>query len=84
VVSDAATLVAPSAADIDRLAREALARMPDWVRARLGGLVLLVEELADDDMLADLDIDDPFELTGLYDGLGGEDPGDAPPAGPTG
>ena len=32
-------------------------------------MVLRVEEFADDETLADLGIEDPFELTGVYEGL---------------
>lgn len=60
---------APSLADIDRLAREALAALPPQFAARLGGVVLRVADFADDATLADLGIEDPFELTGLYDGV---------------
>ena len=66
---DWADRLAPSAADIDALARAAFARMPQAVRARCPDLVILVEELADDETLDDLGIEDPFELTGLYDGV---------------
>ncbi|MGF1660300.1 MAG: metallopeptidase family protein [Rubrimonas sp.] len=62
-------LAAPSAADIDALARMAFADMPEAFRARCPDLVIRVEELADDDTLDELDIDDPFELTGLFDGV---------------
>ena len=61
--------LAPSAADIDALARAALARTPEAFRARCPDLVILVEELADAETLDALGIEDPFELTGLYDGV---------------
>lgn len=60
---------APSAGEIERLARAALARMPDPFRAHLDGIVLIVEEFADDETLDALGIEDPFELTGLYHGV---------------
>lgn len=60
---------APSLADIDRLARGALAALPAAFATRLGPLILRVEDFADDATLADMGIDDPFELTGLYDGV---------------
>jgi predicted Zn-dependent protease with MMP-like domain len=64
-----ADLSAPSLADVERLAQEALARLPGDVRAACAGLVVLVEDFADEHTLADLGIEDPFELTGLYDGI---------------
>jgi predicted Zn-dependent protease with MMP-like domain len=74
----AADLTAPSAADIDALARAALARLPAPFRARCPDVVLAVEDLADDDTLDALGIQDPFELTGLYNGAGPDGAGDAP------
>lgn len=35
----------------------------------LGDIILLVEEFADEETLAELGIADPFELTGLYEGI---------------
>ncbi len=42
--------------------------MPEAFRAFLTDVVLRVEELAEDEVLAELGIEDPFELTGLYTG----------------
>jgi predicted Zn-dependent protease with MMP-like domain len=60
--------LAPDAAAIERLADEAIARLPDPFRRHLDGVVLRVEEFADEAALRELGIDDPFELTGLYTG----------------
>ena len=60
--------LAPSADEIEAMARAALARLPAPFAAHLDGVVLLVEEFADDELLAELGIDDPFELTGVYEG----------------
>jgi predicted Zn-dependent protease with MMP-like domain len=59
---------APDAAEIERLADAAIARMPEHFRRHLDGVVLRVEEFADDDVLAELGIEDAFELSGLYTG----------------
>lgn len=60
---------APSAADIEALARASLQRLPEPFAAHLKEVVLTVEDLADEATLSDMGIDDPFELTGLYHGL---------------
>ncbi len=60
---------APSAAEIEAIARAALARLPDQFRAHLGDVLLQVEEFADDEVLDDLGIEDPFDLTGVYEGV---------------
>ena len=59
---------APSAETIERLARAALARIPEPFATHLRDVVLLVEEFADDDTLDAMGIEDPFDLTGLYHG----------------
>lgn len=60
---------APDLATIEALAhsaREALG--PPWADAA-AQVVIRVEDIADPGMLAELGIEDPFELTGLYDGI---------------
>ena len=61
--------MAPSAAEIERIARASLERLPEPFAAHLKDVVLIVDELADDRTLDDMRIEDPFELTGLYHGL---------------
>ena len=58
----------PSAADMEAVARAAMARLPDQFRRHLGDIVLRVEEVADAQTLAALGIDDPLRLSGLYHG----------------
>ena len=60
---------APSATEIEAIARASLQRLSEPFASHLREVVLLVEELADDETLRAMDIDDPFELTGLYHGL---------------
>jgi len=60
---------APSLEEFDALARDALSRLPAPFRALCGDVVLHVADFADNDTLADLSIDDPFELTGLFEGI---------------
>lgn len=59
---------APSAADIERLARAALARIPEPFASHLADVVLIVEDFADDETLDAMGIEDPFDLSGLYHG----------------
>ncbi len=53
---------------LERLADAAVARLPEEFRRHLDGVVVRIEEFADDDVLAELGIEDAFELTGLYSG----------------
>ncbi len=59
----------PLADEIEMMARGALARLPAEFARHLGDVVLRVEEFASDEVLADLGIDNPFELSGLYEGI---------------
>jgi predicted Zn-dependent protease with MMP-like domain len=59
---------APDAAEIERLAEAAIARLPEQFRVHLKGVVLRVEEFATDEVLESLGIEDPFDLSGLYSG----------------
>ena len=59
---------APSADEIEAMARDALAALPDEFRAHLGDIVFAVEEFADEETLAALGIDHPLDLSGLYHG----------------
>ncbi|MBO9499830.1 MAG: metallopeptidase family protein [Novosphingobium sp.] len=61
--------IAPSAEEIEALARAALERLPAQFRVHLGDIVLLVEDFADQETLDEMGIADPFELTGIYEGL---------------
>jgi predicted Zn-dependent protease with MMP-like domain len=61
--------LAPSLNDIERLARAAWAEVPDTFRAMAGDVLFRVEDLASPEILADLGIEDPFELSGLYHGV---------------
>jgi predicted Zn-dependent protease with MMP-like domain len=59
---------APGAADIEEIARAALAPLPPEFARHLGDVVLIVEEFADEETLDSLGIEDPFDLTGVYHG----------------
>ncbi len=59
---------APTLDDIEMIARAALERLPEPFAGYLRGVVLRVEDFASDDLLDQLGIEDPFELTGLYSG----------------
>ena len=59
----------PSLDDFDRLAREAWEALPPQFRAMAGDVMFRIEDFAEPDILNELDIEDPFELTGLYQGV---------------
>jgi predicted Zn-dependent protease with MMP-like domain len=59
----------PSEDDIHALAEAALAALPPRLAAHVKGVAILVENLADDETLAEMGIETPWELTGLYHGV---------------
>lgn len=61
-------MIAPDAATFERLARQAMAALPDKFREHLDGVRIRIEDFADDQTLAALGIDDAWDLTGLYHG----------------
>src|SRR5687767_2625505 len=60
---------APSAAEIEAIARRVIEGLPEPFAAHIGDVVLQVEDFADDATLEAMGFDDPFELTGLYEGI---------------
>jgi predicted Zn-dependent protease with MMP-like domain len=58
----------PSADEIEAIARAALKSLPVPFASSLWDVVLIVDDFADDETLAAMGIEDPFDLTGLYEG----------------
>ena len=61
--------LAPSLDDFARLAREAFDGLPEPFRSLAADVVIRVDDFADDETLAMMEMEDPFELTGLYHGV---------------
>ncbi len=59
----------PSLADLDALAREAFAAIPDELRVHAAEVIIRVVEFADDETVREMGLDSAFELTGLYSGV---------------
>ncbi len=69
----------PSADEIEAIARAALVGLPEPFASHLQDVVLQVDELAEAELLAELGIDHPLDLTGVYEGVPiGEKSVDAP------
>lgn len=58
-----------SAPEIEALAQAARAALPAEIRAAAADVIVQVVDWPDAQMLQDLDIRDPIQLTGLYDGI---------------
>lgn len=62
-------MVAPDLAAFEEMAERAVRELPDAFRARLGPLVVHVQDFAEPELLEEMGIENPFELTGLYSGV---------------
>ncbi|PLK23735.1 neutral zinc metallopeptidase [Porphyrobacter sp. TH134] len=62
-------LPAPSTAEFEAEAHGVVARLPAAFRRALSEVVIRVEEFAAAEQLEAVGIEDPFELTGLYEGV---------------
>ncbi len=60
---------APSLGDIEALAAEAYATIPDELRRNVGDVVIRIEEFPDAETEEEMDLDGPFDLLGLYRGV---------------
>ncbi len=60
--------LAPSLDDFAALAQDALARLPEPFRGLAGQVHMRVADFAEEDLLEEMGIDDPFALTGVYRG----------------
>ena len=58
----------PDAEAIAAFAERALAAIPAALRRHVAGVVIVVEDLADDALVAEMELDSAWELTGLYHG----------------
>jgi predicted Zn-dependent protease with MMP-like domain len=59
----------PSLADIEALAKQALAGLPRRFTDQLGPVVVRVDEFPDPETEAAMRLDSPFDLLGLYRGV---------------
>jgi predicted Zn-dependent protease with MMP-like domain len=59
----------PSADEIEAIARRTLLALPEPFESHLRHVVLLIEDFADEETLEAMGIDDPFDLTGIYEGI---------------
>lgn len=59
----------PSADEMEAIARRVLGSLPEPFAESLRDVVLLIEDFADEETLAEMGIDEPFDLTGIYEGI---------------
>jgi len=68
-------LVAPNLDDFEELAREIFERLPDAFRRKCGQILFRIEDLPDDDVIAEMELESPFDILGLFQGVDVTQPG---------
>jgi len=56
----------PSLADIDALAQAAVERLPAQFQSHLQSVILRVEDFPDETVMAEMALESPFDILGLY------------------
>lgn len=69
-MTDLAPLKAPTLEDFERLADEAYARLPAEFRALTGAVIIKVDDFPTDEVLEEMGAESPFDLLGLFQGVG--------------
>ena len=68
-MTDWVPLIPPDLAAFEQMAEQALLALPDPYRRAAMQVALRIEDFASDEMLDEMEIENPFELTGLYEGI---------------
>jgi predicted Zn-dependent protease with MMP-like domain len=79
--SDWPNAKAPSLDEFESIAATAFADLPEHFRKLCGGLLIRVEDFPDDEVAKDMEIESPFELLGLFTGIGMAEDGAVPETG---
>jgi predicted Zn-dependent protease with MMP-like domain len=61
-------ILAPSIDDIETLGLEALSMIPEALRRRVEDVIIQVQEFPDEETEAEMGLESPFDLLGLYRG----------------
>lgn len=72
---------APSIAEFEVLAQAAYDNLPDEFRALCADLLINVTEFPEDDVVKELDAESPFDILGLFTGIGLPQQGAGPQTG---
>jgi predicted Zn-dependent protease with MMP-like domain len=62
-------LTPPSLADLETLAQNALATIPDALKRHLGPVVIRIDEFPDEETEDEMGLESPFDILGLYRGV---------------
>jgi predicted Zn-dependent protease with MMP-like domain len=59
----------PTIAELETMAQSALASIPAELKRHLGQIIMRVEEFPDEETEAEMDLESPFDILGLYRGV---------------
>ena len=62
-------LTAPTLDDFEQLANDIYDRLPSAFRKRCGQLLFRIEDLPDEDVSAELELESPYDILGLFQGV---------------
>lgn len=62
--------LSPSIAEIESLAIDAYAHLPETFRSLCGEITMQISEFPDDQIIEDMGLESPFDLMGLFEGNG--------------
>lgn len=68
--SNWAPMTAPTLEDFEQLAEAAFAALPEHFRKLTGNLIIRLEDFPDEDVVEAMELESPFDLLGLFTGLG--------------
>jgi predicted Zn-dependent protease with MMP-like domain len=63
-------MTAPTLEDIEFLARDTYERLPKQFRERCGEIIFRVEDFPDDDVVEEMELETPYDILGLFQGVG--------------
>ena len=61
--------IAPTLEDFEAIAAEALATIPEEFRRHVGNVRIQVDDFPSDEVEKEMDLETPFDLLGLYQGV---------------
>ena len=59
----------PTLDQIEFMARQAMASIPAFLRVRTAGIAFTIEEFPSEEILAEMEIENPFDILGFYSGV---------------
>jgi predicted Zn-dependent protease with MMP-like domain len=63
------TILPPSLDQIEIMARDAMASIPEILRAKTQGIAFSIEEFPSDEILREMGLESPFDILGFYSGV---------------